>query len=171
MNYFSATGPVTSTQPWFGELGNETFWALARAIYWSSFATFNVILVYMSLVEFVDRGNPETLWNLVIWSPLFFAGGALISFLIAGPILLYAALTALPLYKLLILRRRISLSLCVFFGVCCATPIPLFFGQNDAVFVSFFAFAGLAAGALFYRYDQVLPKRKPVANFVDNRTG
>jgi hypothetical protein len=108
---------------------------------------------------------------LVIWSPLFLTAGALISFLIAGPILLYAALTALPLYRLLILRRRISFSLCVFFGVCCAKPIPLFFGQYDAVFVSFFAFAGLAAGALFYRYDQVLPKRKAVANSNDNRTG
>jgi hypothetical protein len=61
MNYFSATGPNTSTQPWFGELGNETFWALARAIYWSSFATLNIILVYMSLVELVDRGDSGTL--------------------------------------------------------------------------------------------------------------
>jgi len=171
MNYFSGTSLNSSMQPWFGELGSQTFWALARAIYWSSFATVTVILAYMSLVELVDRGNLGALWNLVVWSPVVFATGALISFLIAGPILLYAALTALPFYRLLILRRRISFPLCVFFGVCCATPIPLFFGQYDTVFVSFFAFAGLAAGALFYRYDQVLPKPKPITSSIDIRTG
>jgi hypothetical protein len=160
MNYFSWPSPKISAQQWFGELGEKTLAALARAICWSSFATFNIALLYMSLFELFGKGNSVTFWNLVFWSPVILALSALLSFLIAGPILLYASLTALPLYKLLILRRRITLYMCILSGVCLSTPIPLFFGVNDAVFISFFAFAGLTAGTLFYRYDQVLPKRR-----------
>jgi hypothetical protein len=151
---------VVQREVWFGALGKNTSDAIWWAIYWTTVLTFNLYFVFLGLMEWVTTGTPNVMFTVLVWSPVMILAGALLSFVIAIPVFVYAALIAVPLYRILVLRVQISLPLCMLIGLSSAVPIPTFFQQYDVFSISLFAFAGFMAGGLFYWFDQVAPARK-----------